>query len=260
MSFTVVKPVIQLRETYRRLMWIALTGSLLTAGLSGLLFYPSYSTQRAALLGPLLLVYVLRKGYLWQRGRRAVRQLRLEEQFLRQGLEPAQLRQCLYGYDHLWSRSLTLQGLQSILASPLPRLLLPQEKKSRILAQYHRVLLPLHLPSFNVDLLLYALFSGIWLFLTGPQNLSLLPAAALLLMLAVEGLQALLQRRLHAAFDHAEQSLCHWTLAHRFDDMLSTMRNQLYIHRSLYQVRPWFATGSSPAAFHAGKKKKRHPS
>ena len=256
MSFAVVKPVIQLRETYRRFMWIALTGGLLAAGLSSLLFYPSYSTQRAVLLGPLLLVYVLRKGYLWQRGRQAVRQLRLEEQFLRQGLEPAQLRQCLYGYDHLWSRSLTLQGLQSILDNPLPRLLRPQEKKKRIRTQYHRVLLPLRLPAFNLDLTLCLLFFGTWLFLVGPQNLSLLSAAAPLLMLTVEGLQAVFQRRLHAAFDHAEQSLCHWTLAHRFDEMLSTMRNQLYIHRSLYQVRPWFTTGPSPADM----KKRRHPS
>ena len=241
-------------------MGIALTGGLLATGLSSLLFYPSYSAQRAMMLGPLLLVYVLRKGYLWQRSRQAVRQLRLEEQFLRQGLEPAQLRQCLYGYDHLWSRSLTLQGLQSILASPLPRLLLPQEKKNRILTQYHRVLLPLRLPVLNVDLTLYLLFFGIWLFLVGPQNLSLLPTAAALLMLVAEGMQALFQSRLHTAFDHAEQSLCHWTLAHRFDDMLSTMRNQLYIHRSLYQVRPWFTTGPSPVASRADMKKKRHPS
>lgn len=249
MSFAVTKPVIRLRQLYRWLFGTVIVATLAITGLSTLMFVPTFSMQRALLLGPLLAAYLIRKGYTGFKAQRAVRQFRLEEQFLRQNLGPMQLRQCLFEKNHLWQRSLVLRGLKGILARPLPRLLRSQEKERRVRRQFNHTLSFFQLPAYNPDILFTLVLFAAWFILLGSQappgtwtpTYTAVTASAGA-MFALELLQFILQRKLLARYDETEEALYNWTVSQRFEQTLRTIHHQLYTHRALYQAQPWFTS------------------
>lgn len=172
--------VVRLRHAYRRV-----EQSAWLAGLAGLGVLPLVlSAPRLAwvqgLCGLLVSVYAIRQGSRAARVRQRVRQLRLEEQFLRSSHEPARLRQYLYQRDHLWTGSRLFQVLRSQSAHPHPEGASLPKQQAFLQDRFRRALTRSGLGALRIDGILLAsaavLFtafphlpvaSGSLLFLTG---------------------------------------------------------------------------------------------
>lgn len=260
MSFDVIKPVLQVCRVHRYLQRITFWTSVWAFVLLAALFHPAFESRPLLPVGGLLLIYGLRKTYLFFQTRRALRQSRLEVQFLRQRWEPRALQQCLYRTDHFWHQSLILRALRSILAHPLPAQLAEPEVKRRLQRSFRKALRPLRLPQLNLDGVLYLAALGTWLALHEPGQTSIwqygLIAGATTLVGVLEALQAHRQWLLRSHNRAMRDALCQWVRAKRFHAALRTIEQPEYTHSILYQARPWFngtrraaANDEGPASF-----------
>jgi hypothetical protein len=240
MSFAVVKPVLKVGRTSRRIQRLAFWEGVAAAILVASIFHPSLWSPWLLPAGGLLVLYGLRKAQLFFRMRRAARQTRLEQQFLRQPLDAAHLRECLYRQDHLWRESLVLRALRSILQRPLPAQFAASEKKQRLRRQLRRSLRPLRLMRYNLDWAAYAaaLGMGAWLH---PSSLNPAVAGATVLVVLLEGGQAVLQWQLRQQHEAMLDTLGDWLLARDFRRTLRAVARSGYTHHPLYQARSWFA-------------------
>lgn len=175
---------------------------------------------------------------------RTLEQLRIDEIFLAQNLNIVQLRQCLQRQDHIWSRSLVLEGLRGVLAHPLPRLLMPEERAERLRIYFRRVFAPVRPSRLHMEWVLppagfvLCLVSAGASALQHPVSLQiavvLLATFMTLVVLQISSLQ-----RIRVGYDSLERSLADWTLNARLSSVMLD-RHKLYAHSLLYEAQPWF--------------------
>ena len=195
----------------------------------------------------LVLFFVL-AGYLWRKGRqilrarRTVKQLRLEEQFVRHRPASTHLLTCTRRPNHLWTHSLTLKGLKAMLENPPPRRFSVKDQQHLVRRHYLRSFAPLWPSPFPVDLLWLAAVGLLWLwlipdaYLQAPAPTVLAGAGLLLLILVGEIIQVVLQADLRGGFTHLTSLLSEWTLVQPFEETLQTVREKPYRHTSLYRA------------------------
>ena len=183
--------------------------------------------------------YLRRKISQIARARQAVKQLRLEEQFVRHCPAPEHVLTCTRRPNHLWIRSLTLKGLKALLAHPPARRLPLEDQRRYIRHHYIRALTPLWPPSILVDLLWFAAVGLLLLSFVPEAPLQtpswgvLAGAGLLLVILVAEIIQVVLQADLQGGFEHLATLLSDWTLSQPLEETL--LREKTYRHTALYR-------------------------
>lgn len=227
-----------LRVSYRRLLAAAAGAGTVALGL-----FPLLTARPGAVALGLWAAYLLRKGYLLVQAQRAVRQLRLEAQFVAHAFEAEALRRCLCRDDHLWAKSRALHGLRALLTS--------SEQPThgitawRLRGQYHRAFRR-RLPApalFDLLLALALLWSVAWV--VGSHAFATLPAGwglfAMPLLLLAEGIHLLMRRRLRRQLARLAHALSRWTLRSGVVEALrGDASAQPYRHTLLYRAPAWF--------------------
>ncbi len=241
MSHRICTHLAALRYQIRRIEQATVLGTLALVPCTVLLLTTS-STRWSSLV--LLLVLA---GYLWRkisqitRTRQAVKQLRLEEQFVRHCPAPEHVLTCIRRPTHLWRRSLTLKGLKALLAHPPARRLPLEDQRRYVRYHYIRAFTPLWSRFILVDLLLLAAVGLLWLWfvpealLQAPSLEVLAGAGLLLVILVAEIIQVVLQADLRGGFEHLATLLSDWTLAQPLEEIL--LREKTYRHTALYRAK-----------------------
>ncbi len=231
-----------MRRQIRRLQQITVAGTLATLAASAVLL----TTPEVLWLRVLLLLALV--GYLHRKLRqiywahRAVKQLRLEEHFVRHGPTPEEVLTCVRRRNHLWTQSLTLKALKSLLAPASEEALRVGEKGKHVRRQYRRsfgALCPSRVPVdlvWCVGLLLLWLWSAPQALPQAMSPLLALGAAAMLVLLLTEVVQTVLRADLRDGFEAFTTLLSDWTLARRFEETLQAARQKHYRHTPLYRA------------------------
>ena len=133
MPDVLTSPLTRLQHAARRSRLIALLGALiaLPSAFALLMIMPTGVLSGLVLLA--LMSYAVRKAWQIRRAARLLKQLRLEAQFVQHGPSPRHLPSCLRRRDHLWTRSLTLHGLEAVLVRSDAGPLLVTDKQQRII-------------------------------------------------------------------------------------------------------------------------------
>ena len=197
----------------------------------------------ALVLALILIGYTHRKlrQVFW--ARRAVKQLRLEEQFLRHGPTPEQVLTCTRRYDHLWTQSLTLKGLKTLFERPQGASLPGSTPQNPLDDPYTRAFKTLRPSPWPGALIWFAALSLGWLWVVPDALLHDMPPliftglTLLLLILVAEVVQQILCADLSDGFDHFLTLLNAWAHTHAFDTAFDTVREKPYRHTALY--RSW---------------------
>lgn len=233
----------QLGQVYQRLRIVAALQAILAVSALPFVILTPRLAAATVLLVLVLGAYAAAKGYVAVKHTRVLKQLRLEERFLRDLPRGEKLVALLARDNHLWSSSRLWIGLRALLTQPLPHLLLVDEKRKRIERHYHRAIRDLQPRRFNGYLPAVLGLVGFWhltWILSGVSGGAFLLTAGLLSgVLALEVLQTGIQWGICHQFTLLEQALCDWTLYNRFELGVSS-REKNYVHRLLYQARPWF--------------------
>lgn len=227
---------------------MGLLGVLGAVGLIPLALYmPRDDWSRYVLLS-LVCLYAGRKIVQFINARGSLKQLSMEEHFLRYGSSGRRVQKCVQNDDHMWTRSGIVSGLKAISSRRLPGDLMADEKRNRIYQGYRqafRALLPrlavldaglvaavgitmVLVPTIQVNL-------GTMMFLAG--------FVALALSGTVEVARWFVDRQLAEALDRWFNALSDWTLRERFENL--QFQSDAYSHRLLYFTQPWFADGSA---------------
>lgn len=239
------QPLSSLRRTYSALRWLALLEMAAALCLFPLAMAATRSYVAALLVLPLAGLYAWRWIRRFKELMHRLRQLRLEERFLSQNLDLLQLRQCLQRRDHLWTQSLILEGLRGVLAHPLPRLLMPEERAYRLRIYFRRSLAGIRPAVLNAEWILP--MAGVVIGLPRAES-NLIYLSPLLLQLAVAFLTLFLVlvvlqfsslRYLRKTYDKLELALADWTQEAKLSNVMFD-RRKLYAHTLLYEAQPWF--------------------
>ena len=172
---------------------------------------------------------------------RTLKQLRLEEQFVRHRPTPDHVLTCMRRYNHLWTPCLTLKGLKALAQDTPPRQ--TEARQAHIQKHYIRAFKPLHPTHLPADLIWLATSGLLWLWLVPEALLAAMPAlvfgglAVLLLLLTADVIQVILNTDLRDGFEHFATLLGVWTRAHALDSVFDTTHNKPYRHTALY--RSW---------------------
>lgn len=208
----------------------------------------STSTWPSPVLLVLLTGLLVSKIWQFMRNDRALKQIRLEERFLRQPLDPDLLRRCLSRSEHVWDDSCTLRGLRAVLVKPLPRLMPQREKIEFVRRKYHRVhqrLLPTR-AQLGVIVPLFVLAH-----IVSDSTLAARPSIAVVVVLALAALEVAQLRTtwlLHGRFRQYENALSRWTLSRpEFQNILAPPVKS-YRHDLLYRAAPLFSAGLDASA------------
>ena len=175
--------------------------------------------------------------------RRTVKQLRLEEQFVRHGPTPEQVLPCTRRYDHLWTRSLTLKGLKMMIERSSGSSLPAETSNSPIDAHFTGAFKTLRPSPWPGALIWFAALALGWLWLVPDALLQDMPPhvfaglALLLLILVAEVVQQILRADLRDGLDHFLTLLGAWIQTRAFDTAFGTLREKPYRHTALY--RSW---------------------
>lgn len=187
--------------------------------------------------------YAIVKGYAAVRHVDVLKQMRLEERFLRELPRDDQLADLLSKENHFWSTSRLWIGLKAVLTQPLPRLLLVEEKRRRIERHFHRAIRDLQPRPLNLHAGAFFAIAVVWhlaRMLEGATGDGFLMTALLFaVVLALEAYQTGIQWLVRGQFTELERALCEWTISNRFEQGF-TASSKHYVHRLLYQARPWF--------------------
>lgn len=232
----------RLRASYRRLRYgaAAALGAGAVVLLVGLESLPSAGPRVLLLFG--LFVYLGRKLHQFVWIRRAISQLRLEEQFTTLPFDAHLLHRCLRSEEHLWTRSYTFEGFRQLLRRASPEQLKAEQPREKVQRLYHRLLQPLRPTWASLDLSLTLLLAWLGAPVLGlPDALFWSGLAAAPLLLLIEGLLFFEQRDLGQRLAALEETLSTWVL----DALLEcALQQRSYSHRRLYQAQPWFSTVS----------------
>ena len=206
------------------------------------------------MLGVLTALYLLRKlrGERW--ARHTLRQLRLEEQFVRHGPTPEDVLTCIRRRTHLWRNSLALQGLRRLLKTPPAASLAPAARHTAVRATYDRCFRRITPGRVPVDLLGFVALAAFWLWsvpealLQAPSLLVVGGGLLWLLALGAEVVQAILRADVRAGFHTFTGLLGSWTLARQFGTLVEAARRKPYRHVPLYHAHAPPGLASSSAA------------
>lgn len=249
MSATVQPSIALLRRAFQRTKQTALLSSALALGLVPMLFLPAAPGWARLGTGLLLGLYWIAKSARHQQAHLAIKQLRMEAQFVQHHLTSFHLYLCLHERNHLWRPSLVLQSLEAILDDPLPSLLPDAEKQRRLAERYRRAFASLQPARFNLDLGAWALTVAAAAFTLGAPPASFagyLAAATALAVLIAEAYQSRLTWQLHAGFNRLYTRLATWTFTENFEQLILGHDVKPYTHTLLYAVRPWFTGQPDP--------------
>ena len=243
-----------LRQHYRRMWSIGLLGSLTALGLVPLALYmPRVAWARYVLL-LLACLYAGRKSVQYFRARGALKQLSMEEHFLRYGSSDRQVQKCIESDENLWTKSCTLAAIKTMAPRRLPEELLSQEKRDRIMAIYRRTFRRL-IPQ-NAVLDLWCLGGIAFVIVIAPtitvdMRAVMFQAGFLSLALAVaaEASHLFVNRRLGEALRRLFDTLIDWTLSREFVGLAT--KSPAYSHHLHYFAPPWFASGGVSDEFDA---------
>ncbi|HEX7070573.1 MAG TPA: hypothetical protein VF190_07195 [Rhodothermales bacterium] len=243
MASTVILHGHHLCQAYRRLRFVAMAqGVLAVAVLPFVILTPRLAPATVTLV-VILGAYAAVKGYVAVKYERVLKQLRLEERFLRDLPRGEQLVALLTHDHHLWSHSRLWMGLRALLLHPLPHLLLVDEKRRRIERHFHRAMRDPQPRAFNWHALIVLGVILLWdvtrLYEGATGGAFLVTGGILGTMLALEALQSGMQWALGSLYLQLEKALCDWTFQHRFEQGITSFRKH-YVHRLLYHSRPWF--------------------
>ena len=241
MISTILAATAILRQHYRRLRSIGLLGTITALGLVPLVLYmPRPDWARYTLLS-LVCLYAGRKAVQYLRARSALKQLSMEEHFLRYGCARGRVEKCIKNDEHLWARSCTLSGLKGVMAHPITTDMVGDEKRNRVYRQFKRAfeaLAPTH-AFLDVGLL------GVVVFIlsTAPSigvdlRAILFQAGFLALAIAwvAESSHLMIRRRLLETLPRFFTALTDWTIRQAFHAAVQAS----YSHRLLYFAQPWF--------------------
>lgn len=222
----------------RRIQRAVLGGLLALLACAVLLLTTAASGGGAVLLGLVLLGYAGHKGYRLYGIQQTIKQLRLEKQFLEHGPSPEEMVTCLRRTNHLWTKSLTLKGLNALFTHPPHGPARPE----RLAAQYRRCfqrIFPARLP---LDLLFFTAALLLWLWsasdlLQQPMSAVLVVGIGLLLLLLVaETIQAVLHGDLRDGLTQFTTLLSRWTLEQHLDEVFEEARQKPYRHTTVYRT------------------------
>lgn len=241
MVSTVLAATAILRQHYRRLKSIGLLGSITALGLVPLALYmPRPVWSRYTLLS-LVCLYAGRKAVQFVRSRAALKQISMEEHFLRYGSTDGRMRKCIDNEEHLWTRSCILKGLKGLMAHPITTDMVGDEKRNRVYRQFKsafRSLEPAH-AFLDAGLLLAALILLSIVPSIGVDLRAILFQAGFL-ALAVAGVaeasHIMIHRRLLETLPRFFSALTDWTIREAFHAAVEAS----YSHRLLYFAQPWF--------------------
>ena len=239
MSRRIVAHLAALRHQIRRIEQATIVGTVALVPCAAILMMTSGMHWSSLVLLLVLVGYLRRKVGQIVRARRAVKQLRLEEQFVRHRPAPKHVLTCTRRPNHLWAQSLTLKGLKALFANPPARRLPVEDKQRYIRRHYIRSFNPLWPSRIPVDLLWFSALGLFWLWvvpealLQAPSSGVLAGVGLLLVILGAEALQIVLQADLRGGFEHLATLLSDWTLAQPFT--LHMVREKPYRHTSLYR-------------------------
>ena len=241
-----------LRQHYRRLRSIGLLGSLTALGLVPLALYMPRVTWAQYILLSLVCLYAARKTVQFFRSRAALKQLSMEEHFLRYGSSDGQVRKCIENEENLWTRSCILAALKDVAPRRLPEELLFEQEKDRILGVYRRSFRQIIPHTSHPDLVLLC---GILLIVfTAPMiaidlRAVMFQAGFLALAMAVvaEASHVFVTHRLSGSLRRLFDSLSTWTLVRGLVGL--TSRSPAYAHHLHYFAHPWFASGGIGSDF-----------
>lgn len=249
MSRPLFAHVAAMRHQIRRIRRTTVLGTVAMLPCAALLLA---TTPANWLILPLVLALA---GYLQRKvrrvfwARRALKQLRLEEQFLRHSPKTAHVLTCLRRYNHLWTQSLTLKSLKA-LAKDRPSPALPTStKQAHIYWHFTRSFKPLRPAHLPADLVWFIAVGLLWLWFVPEAVLSIMPApvfaglALLLLILTAEVIQFILSADLRDSFIPFATLLSAWTLTHDYETAFETVDEKPYRHTALY--RSWIYASNS---------------
>lgn len=230
-----------LRQHYRRLRSIGLLGSITALGLVPLALYmPRPDWARYTLLS-LVCLYAGRKAVQFLRARIALKQLSMEEHFLRYGCNEGRVEKCIETDEHLWTRSFILMGLKGVMAHPITTDMVGDEKRNRVYRQFKssfKTLAPPH-AILDASLLLAALVILSVVPSIGVDLRAILFQAGFLAF-AVAGVaeasHLMVHRRLIETLPRFFTALTDWTIREAFHAAVEAS----YSHRLLYFAQPWF--------------------
>lgn len=210
----------QLCRVYRRLRLVAVLQAVLALSTLPFIALTPRLTAATVFLVLVIAAYAVMKGYVASKHSRVLKQLRLEERFLRDLPRGEKLFALLSRDHHLWASSRLWVGLRALLDAPVPHLLLVDEKRRRIERHFHRVLRDLQPRRFNWHLVVVLCIAILWdvarIHVGGAGGAFVLTAGLLAAILALEVLQFGTQWSVGTQFLQLEQALCDWTLYHRF--------------------------------------------
>ena len=232
-----------MRHQVRRIRRTALFGLTAMFPCAALLLATTEARWLSLMLALILAGYLHRKlrQVFW--ARRTVKQLRLEEQFIRHGPTPEQVLTCTRRYDHLWTHSLTLRGLKALVEHKPASPLAAEAKQAHIHRQYARTFKRLRPSSLPTALIWFAALGLCWLWFVPDALLQDMPPPVfaglilLLLILVAEVVQQILRSDLREGLDYFLTLLSAWTHTQAFDTAFDTVSEKPYRHTALY--RSW---------------------
>ena len=224
---------------------MGLLGAVTALGLIPLsLYMPRWDWARYTLLS-LVCLYAGRKVVQFLRSRAALKQLSMEEHFLRYVSSAGRVQKCIENDTHLWTRSCILGGLKGVMHHPITTDMIGDEKRDRVYRQFHRAfrqLEPSH--AYGDVVLLLSLFALLSTVPSIEVNLSAIMFQAGFLALAVAGFtefsHLMIRRRLIETMRRFYGTLTEWAIR----EALHAEVTASYSHRLLYFAPPWFADSS----------------
>lgn len=240
MPAPVVLHIAALQAQFRKVRMVAFIACSVTLVAGLVLYRPLQPDWLQVVFFIAVLFYALRKGLLSFRTHQAVKQLRLEQQFVQHGPSPLHITPCLRHRQHLWHNSMIMKALESFLARP--SIFIDERTKTHHLQERFQdsihSLRPVQIPT---DLIWLFSILMLWLgavpgSLAQTSPLSILAALGLFVaLLLAELYQTVLCFGLHDGFSDLVHHLTRWTLARKFEEkMLSPTRK--YRHVLLYRA------------------------
>ncbi len=239
-----------LRRPFSRLRYLGLLGTACSVGLIPLVLHMPESTGGRYGLLVVVCLFAGRKVVQYFRGHAALKQISMEEHFLRYIATGGSIQKCVENENHMWARSRILGGLRTLATNRFPSNMLVSERHQRVLHRYQHAFQELMPRSSLPDILLILVF-GIMLALTPTSDVDfgafIYQAGFLALIVAVigEGSHLIVNRRLHEGLNRLFQTLTDWTIR---EGLQKLERTGPYAHHLHYFAPPWFATVATPAA------------
>lgn len=243
MALSLADQVAAMRRQLGRLRRVALVSA--GAGLAGtVLLLPTLPAPwMLAAMAVLVMLFLVRKLHQERWARRAIKQLRLEEQFIQHGPLPEEVLTCVRRRHHLWTQSLTLRSLENLLAAPPSALLRPSVREAKAGAAFRKGFKAIRPARLPLDVLLFMMLTAFWLFAV-PEALLATPSAGVLLgvlawvpALAAEIILLVLLSDLRGGFATLTHHLGAWTLARQFDALVEAAQEHTYRHTRVYHAR-----------------------